>query len=254
MNIVELLIINRYRTVKYIIIDRLLPPFSGLLRLRSHPRVTQSRLPSLRVVNRSFTMPPRKRGAAESDAEPVPKRRSSRQIASATSKPQTTTSPSSPAAKPEAPSKQSTKKAVAAPKAPSPPPKKVSTKEKKSATPKTKSAAPKAKKEDGAAEPERERDETSPDPDPEQIPRHNPDVPRHEEPTYWLLKAEPESRFENGIDVRFSIDDLKARKKPEGWDGIRAYAGKSSSRHDQGLFTEQLHLIYEKQRETISEL
>lgn len=39
------------------------------------------------------------------------------------------------------------------------------------------------------------------------------------------MKAEPESRIENGIDVRFSIDDLRAKKKPEGWDGIRAYVG-----------------------------
>lgn len=40
-----------------------------------------------------------------------------------------------------------------------------------------------------------------------------------EERNYWLLKAEPESRFENGVDVRFSIDDLAAKKEPEPWDG-----------------------------------
>lgn len=39
------------------------------------------------------------------------------------------------------------------------------------------------------------------------------------EKTYWLLKAEPESRFENGVDVRFSIDDLAAKTVPEPWDG-----------------------------------
>ena len=33
------------------------------------------------------------------------------------------------------------------------------------------------------------------------------------------MKAEPEPRFENGKDVSFSIDDLKACTKPEGWDG-----------------------------------
>jgi hypothetical protein len=33
------------------------------------------------------------------------------------------------------------------------------------------------------------------------------------------MKAEPETRYENGIDVRFSIDDLRAKTKPEGWDG-----------------------------------
>jgi hypothetical protein len=36
---------------------------------------------------------------------------------------------------------------------------------------------------------------------------------------YWLLKAEPETRLEKGIDVRFSIDDLAARTEPEPWDG-----------------------------------
>ncbi|KAK7731853.1 hypothetical protein SLS63_005149 [Diaporthe eres] len=35
---------------------------------------------------------------------------------------------------------------------------------------------------------------------------------------YWLMKAEPESRFENGVDVRFSIDDLAAKSEPEPWD------------------------------------
>jgi hypothetical protein len=35
------------------------------------------------------------------------------------------------------------------------------------------------------------------------------------------LKAEPESRFENGIDVKFSIDDLAAKTEPEPWDGTQ---------------------------------
>ena len=35
------------------------------------------------------------------------------------------------------------------------------------------------------------------------------------------MKAEPESRFEKGVDVKFSIDDLKAAKEPEPWDGKR---------------------------------
>ena len=71
--------------------------------------------------------------------------------------------------------------------------------------------------------------DTSDDPDPEDIPDRNPEAPRHDGEWYWLMKAEPETRLENGIDVRFSIDDLRAKTKPEGWDGIRAYAGKSSS-------------------------
>jgi predicted RNA-binding protein with PUA-like domain len=37
---------------------------------------------------------------------------------------------------------------------------------------------------------------------------------------YWLMKAEPESRLEKGHDIKFSIDDLAAKKKPEPWDGM----------------------------------
>lgn len=37
---------------------------------------------------------------------------------------------------------------------------------------------------------------------------------------YWLMKAEPETRYENGVDVSFSIDDLAAKKEPEPWDGM----------------------------------
>lgn len=59
----------------------------------------------------------------------------------------------------------------------------------------------------------------SEDPDVDSIPTTNPDAPRHEGEWYWLMKAEPETRIENGVDVRFSIDDLRAREKPEGWDG-----------------------------------
>ncbi|KAJ9144610.1 Thymocyte nuclear protein 1 [Pleurostoma richardsiae] len=47
---------------------------------------------------------------------------------------------------------------------------------------------------------------------------------------FWLMKAEPESRFENGVDVRFSIDDLAAKTEPEPWDGIRAYAARNNLR------------------------
>lgn len=41
-----------------------------------------------------------------------------------------------------------------------------------------------------------------------------------DEPRYFLMKAEPESRIEKGIDVKFSIDDLK-RAGTEPWDGVR---------------------------------
>ena len=35
------------------------------------------------------------------------------------------------------------------------------------------------------------------------------------------MKAEPESRLENGIDVAFSIDHLAAKTEPEPWDGMK---------------------------------
>lgn len=38
---------------------------------------------------------------------------------------------------------------------------------------------------------------------------------------YWLLKAEPLPRYENGVNVAFSIDDLQACKEPEPWSGVR---------------------------------
>ena len=37
--------------------------------------------------------------------------------------------------------------------------------------------------------------------------------------SYWLMKAEPESRIEKGVDVKFSIDDLARKGAPEPWDG-----------------------------------
>ena len=40
-----------------------------------------------------------------------------------------------------------------------------------------------------------------------------------DEKSYWLMKAEPDPRLENGTDVSFSIDDLAGRTEPEPWDG-----------------------------------
>jgi len=54
------------------------------------------------------------------------------------------------------------------------------------------------------------------------------DVPSTQQ--FWLMKAEPESRIENGLDVKFSIDDLAAKSEPEPWDGIRAYAARNNLR------------------------
>ncbi|XP_012917598.1 thymocyte nuclear protein 1 isoform X3 [Mustela putorius furo] len=42
--------------------------------------------------------------------------------------------------------------------------------------------------------------------------------------SYWLMKSEPESRLEKGVDVKFSIEDLKAEPKQTAcWDGVRNY-------------------------------
>ena len=47
---------------------------------------------------------------------------------------------------------------------------------------------------------------------------------------FWLMKAEPESRFENGHDISFSISALRACTDPEPWDGIRNYAARNNMR------------------------
>ncbi|KAB8239648.1 hypothetical protein ETB97_001059 [Aspergillus alliaceus] len=58
--------------------------------------------------------------------------------------------------------------------------------------------------------------------------------------SYWLMKAEPESRLEKGVDVKFSIDDLASRSKPEPWDGVRNPAARNHIREmkkgDQAFF------------------
>ncbi|XP_069410739.1 thymocyte nuclear protein 1 isoform X2 [Ovis canadensis] len=42
--------------------------------------------------------------------------------------------------------------------------------------------------------------------------------------SYWLMKSEPESRLEKGVDVKFSIEDLQAQpRQTTCWDGVRNY-------------------------------
>ncbi|KAI9141905.1 EVE domain-containing protein [Paraphysoderma sedebokerense] len=45
-------------------------------------------------------------------------------------------------------------------------------------------------------------------------------------PSYWLMKAEPDSRIVKGKDVKFSIDDLKAMNISP-WDGVRNHEAKN---------------------------
>ncbi|KAM4628179.1 thymocyte nuclear protein 1 isoform 1-T2 [Polymixia lowei] len=45
---------------------------------------------------------------------------------------------------------------------------------------------------------------------------------------HWLMKSEPESRFEKGIDVKFGIEELKALPNQTGcWDGVRNYQARN---------------------------
>ena len=40
--------------------------------------------------------------------------------------------------------------------------------------------------------------------------------------TRWLMKSEPDSRLENGVDVKFGVDDLEASPNQTApWDGVR---------------------------------
>lgn len=46
--------------------------------------------------------------------------------------------------------------------------------------------------------------------------------------SYWLMKSEPESRLEKGVDVKFSIEDLKAQPEQTAcWDGVRNYQARN---------------------------
>ena len=50
-------------------------------------------------------------------------------------------------------------------------------------------------------------------------------------PTKWLIKSEPEPRFENGVDVSFSFEAL--RQEPDStacWDGVRNYSARNHMR------------------------
>lgn len=46
---------------------------------------------------------------------------------------------------------------------------------------------------------------------------------------YWLMKAEPETRMENGVDVSYPIDKLAAATLPEPWDGKLTHQSARSS-------------------------
>ncbi|BGP50595.1 hypothetical protein JCM10450v2_006514 [Rhodotorula kratochvilovae] len=43
--------------------------------------------------------------------------------------------------------------------------------------------------------------------------------------SHWLIKAQPETRIEKGVDVKFSIDDLE-EKRTTTWEGVRNHEAK----------------------------
>ena len=171
-------------------------------------------------------MPPRKRTAVSSTDtvdEPVPKRRSLRHAPKTGGKYKE--SSEEPTEKPKSVSKRSsTKKTlknedaeeVAAKKVEKSSPRQNGTGKTKKATALKKAII---KSPPGAKENDTSSRAVSEDPDVDSIPTTNPDAERHDGEWYWLMKAEPETRIAKGIDVRFSIDDLRAKEKPEGWDG-----------------------------------
>jgi predicted RNA-binding protein with PUA-like domain len=49
--------------------------------------------------------------------------------------------------------------------------------------------------------------------------------------THWLMKSEPDSRIEKGVDMKFSFDDLKAMPNSTScWDGVRNYQARNFMR------------------------
>ena len=49
--------------------------------------------------------------------------------------------------------------------------------------------------------------------------------------THWLIKSEPETRIEKGVDMRFSFEDLKQEENSTAcWDGVRNYQARNFMR------------------------
>ncbi|XP_041365555.1 thymocyte nuclear protein 1-like isoform X2 [Gigantopelta aegis] len=49
--------------------------------------------------------------------------------------------------------------------------------------------------------------------------------------SHWLMKSEPDSRIENGIDVKFGLEDLKKEPNQTAcWDGVRNYQARNFMR------------------------
>ena len=49
--------------------------------------------------------------------------------------------------------------------------------------------------------------------------------------THWLIKSEPETRIEKGVDMKFSFEDLLEEKDSTAcWDGVRNYGARNFMR------------------------
>ncbi|XP_023331594.1 thymocyte nuclear protein 1 [Eurytemora carolleeae] len=49
---------------------------------------------------------------------------------------------------------------------------------------------------------------------------------------HWLMKSEPDSRKENGVEMKFSFDDLKMSEGSRAcWDGVRNYQARNFMRN-----------------------
>ncbi|GAA5916149.1 hypothetical protein JCM5296_007318 [Sporobolomyces johnsonii] len=55
--------------------------------------------------------------------------------------------------------------------------------------------------------------------------RSSAEAPDHPAYSHWLIKAEPDSRIEKGVDVKFSIDDFE-ESKVTSWEGVRNHEAK----------------------------
>lgn len=77
----------------------------------------------------------------------------------------------------------------------------------------------------------RERKETSDTRAATAQPSKKPNLGTQEVTSHWLIKSEPESRIEDGIDVKFSIDDLiQSPNSTSCWDGVRNYQARNFMR------------------------
>ncbi|KAF1829368.1 DUF55-domain-containing protein [Decorospora gaudefroyi] len=57
----------------------------------------------------------------------------------------------------------------------------------------------------------------------------NRDASNHQQ-TYWLFKAEPTPRYQNGKNISFSLSDLRACTEPEPWTGVRNTQARNNMR------------------------